>query len=241
MTLNSKLRLALLLLVVFSANLVETKIESHRRGNTPVSAADSKAAYAMQRFEQAIGSRFLNFAFHDKSVWWAAYAYSFSYFILFPIGGLLVVFALARRDELAPFRVFCLAVAIDYALSLPLFMLFPVPERWAYPESGAILLSDLWSSTLITAIRPMSAINNCFPSTHTSLTVILLAVCWRFDFRFRWTATALGLTVILSTFVLGIHWLPDIIAGVVVGLLSVDIARRFTDTSERRELARYTA
>ena len=83
----------------------------------------------------------------------------------------------------------------------------------------------------------MSALNNCFPSTHTSLTVIVLLVCWRFQFRFRNTVAALGLTVILATFVLGIHWLADIIAGVVVGFLSVDIARRFTDTSERRELA----
>ena len=36
--------------------------------------------------------------------------------------------------------------------------------------------------------------------------------------------TALGMTVILATFVLGIHWLADIIAGIAVGLLSVAIA-----------------
>ena len=78
---------------------------------------------------------------------------------------------------------------------------------------------------------------HCFPSTHVSLTVIILAVCWLFQVRFRNTVTALGITVILSTFVLGIHWLPDIVAGMVVGVLSVAIAWRFTDTSERRELA----
>ena len=49
--------------------------------------------------------------------------------------------------------------------------------------------------------------------------------------------TALGTMVILATFVLGIHWLADIIAGVAVGLLSVAVAWRFTDTSERLELA----
>ena len=36
---------------------------------------------------------------------------------------------------------------------------------------------------------------------------------------------------------LGIHWLADIIAGLAVGALSVGIAWRFTDTSERHELA----
>jgi len=141
--------------------------------------------------------------------------------------------ALGRRKELAPFRVVCLAVTIDYLISLPCFLLFPVPERWAYPESNAMLLSDMWTSNLIAAMRPISALNNCFPSTHVSLTVVMLAVCWLFHVRFRATITALGTTVILATFVLGIHWLADIIAGVTVGLVSVGIAWRWTDTTER--------
>ena len=115
--------------------------------------------------------------------------------------------------------------------------MFPVPERWAYPESNAILLSDLWSSKLILAIRPISALNNCFPSTHVSLAVIIVAVCWLFQIRLRNAVTVMGLMVILSTFVLGIHWLGDIIAGFLVGILSVGIAWRYTDTSERGQLA----
>jgi membrane-associated phospholipid phosphatase len=67
--------------------------------------------------------------------------------------------------------------------------------------------------------------------------VVILAVCWLFHVRLRNTISALGMTVILATFVLGIHWLADIVAGMLVGLLSVAIAWRFTDTSERRELA----
>jgi len=116
-------------------------------------------------------------------------------------------------------------------------LFFPVPERWAYPESDAILLSDQWTSVLIDSIRPMSALNNSFPSTHVSLTVIMIIVCWMFHVRLRMTVTALATTVILATFVLGIHWLTDIIAGVAAGALSVGVARRFTDTSERHELA----
>jgi membrane-associated phospholipid phosphatase len=42
--------------------------------------------------------------------------------------------------------------------------------------------------------------------------------------------------VILSTFALGIHWMADIIAGALVGMLSVTIAWRFTDRREGREL-----
>ena len=53
-------------------------------------------------------------------------------------------------------------------------------------------------------------------------------VGYLFRVRMRHTMLALGTTVILSTFVLGIHWLPDILAGVAVAFLSVALARRMT-------------
>jgi membrane-associated phospholipid phosphatase len=230
---NTKPGLVLLLLLLFAVNLAETSWETSRHSGSPVSAADYRGAYAVQQLEP----RFITFEFHDKTPDWVTYAYSISYFVVFPGIALGVLIALARRPELAPFRVLCLAVAADYLVSLPWFLLFPVPERWAYPESNAILLSDNWSSSLINSIRPVSALNNSFPSTHVSLTVILIAVCWLFHVRLRTTVTALGMMVIVATFVLGIHWLADILAGVAVGMLGVAIAWRFTDTSERLELA----
>jgi membrane-associated phospholipid phosphatase len=229
---NTKPGLIALLLIVFCINVGETWVSTSSRGESPVSPTEYKTAFAVQRFEREV----VNFEFHDKTARWAMYASSFSYFMLFPIVAATVLFALARRHELAPFRVLCLAVATDYFVSLFCFLVFPVPERWAYPESNAILLSDQWTSNLIEFIRPISALNNCFPSTHVSLTVILLIVCWRFDVRFRHSITALLLTVIFSTFLLGIHWLADITAGIFVGGLSVAMALRWTDTSERREL-----
>ncbi len=233
MLINSKSGLFVLLLLVFLVNFAETSWETTARQQSGVSAAEYRNAFAVHSLEP----EFINFEFHDQTTTWAMYAYSISYFALFPVLAAGVLIALARRKPLAPFRVLCLAVAADYLISLPWFLFFPVPERWAYPESNAILLSDLWSSSLIDAIRPISALDNSFPSTHVSLTVVIIAVCWLFQVRLRATVTALGTTVILATFVLGIHWLADILAGIGVGLLSVALAWRWTDTSERSELA----
>jgi len=233
MIINTKSGLVLVLLAVFSANLLETAWEASLHSGSPVSAADSKGAYAVQQFEPA----FVDFEFHDATAEWAMYAYSTAYFVLFPLLATGVVVALLRRPALAPFRVLTLAVAIDYLVSLPFFLLFPVPERWADPNSSAILLSDRWSAALIDSIRPMSAINNSFPSTHVSLTMIMILVCYVFGVRLRHSVAALGTMVMLATFVLGIHWLADIIAGLAVGTLSVALGWICTDTSGRRELA----
>jgi membrane-associated phospholipid phosphatase len=97
-----------------------------------------------------------------------------------------------------------------------------------------MLLSDLWSSKLIETIRPISALDNCFPSFHVSMTVITALVCYVYEVRMTRMVAALGGIVIVSTFVLGIHWIPDMIAGAAVGTISVMAARRLCRWWDRR-------
>ena len=124
-----------------------------------------------------------------------------------------------------------LAVAIDYAVSLPFFIFFPVPERWSFFESEAMLLSDKWSDWLIRAIRPMSGLDNSFPSNHVSLIVLALTACLIFEVPYRKCAIPLGATVVLSTFVLGVHWLPDMLGGLALGIASMLLAWRLTQAN----------
>ena len=205
---------------VFVVNWFETALESAVPGWRSWNGQRSLfSAYNFHELE-----RNLSFEYQGLADAIAIYGYSFAYFFLFPILGLVVAVALARTRRAWAYRSFAIAVALDYAITLPLFLAFPVPERWSYPDAEAILLSDQWSTRLIEAIRPISGLDNCFPSIHVSLTVIFIAYCFRYKLRLRWTALFLGVIVILSTFVLGIHWIADIVAGLVLGLLSAHVA-----------------
>jgi PAP2 superfamily protein len=210
---------SLLLAAVFLANLVETWADA--RFGTPLSPRALTHATVMRGIEG--GFTFRN---HDMANPIAVYGYSAAYFVLFPLLVLAVGVVLARRAEREPYRVLALALTVDYAISLACFLLFPVPERWAFPESGAMLLSDLWTSRLIKAFRPMSALDNCFPSFHVSMMVIVIVTSYLYRVKLRDAVAALGAVVILSTFVLGIHWMPDIAAGSAVAVISVAVARR---------------
>jgi len=168
----------------------------------------------------------------------SVYGYSIAYFFFLPVLGILVTACLARRKNIVALRALCLAVTIDYLVSLPFFLFFPVPERWTSADSAAILLSDEWSSKLIEVIRPLSGLDNSFPSFHVSLTVVIVLICFVFKFRFRITAAVLGSLVVISTFILGIHWLPDIIAGFAVGTLSVLLATTLASRADKRKLQR---
>lgn len=217
--LDNKLVLWSLLGLLFLINLIETTVETLWESSAWGEIAVRWGTYLSQaslEFEPG-----LSFANHQAAGWTAVYGYSISYFFVFPALCVLVAIALSRRETASPFRVFTLSLGAAYALSLPFFLLFPVIERWAFPGSEAILLSDLWSSSLIDSVRSISGLDNCFPSTHTSFTVIAILLSFQYRVRLRWAVLGLGLTVIISTFVLGIHWVPDIFAGVMVAGLSV--------------------
>jgi membrane-associated phospholipid phosphatase len=211
----------LLLSVVFLVNFLETTVEAAIRDSWGVGRElGYQLARAAHWFEGAT-----NVGGSGAASPVIVYGYSSAYFFAMLALVIATGWALARAPGSEPFRIFALAVTVDYAISLPFFLFFPVPERWAYPESGAILLSDLWAPKLIEIFRPISGLDNCFPSFHVSLTVVTVALAFLYRLRYRWSALWIGLLITLSTTVLGIHWLTDIVAGLATGILAVAGAR----------------
>lgn len=211
----------MLLALVFLANYIQTSVDAALTPRSLGVEAGYPIADAFQWFE-----RYLSFELHDTTSAIASYGYSASYFVIFPVLCLYVAWALARKRDPRPYQAVSLAVAIDYAISLPFFIFFPVPERWSSPLTEAMLLSDKVSDKLIEFIRPMSGMDNSFPSFHVSLTVLVVAAGFMFRVPMRMSALVFGATIVLSTFVLGVHWIPDMIAGFAVGIASVLLAWR---------------
>jgi membrane-associated phospholipid phosphatase len=211
----------LLLAAVFLVNYVETSVDAALTPARLGADAGYPVADAFRWFEGG-----LSFELHDTVGALAYYGYSASYFVIFPVLCLYAAWVLARRKDPRPYQALGLGVALDYLISLPFFVFFPVPERWSSPDTEAMLLSDKVSDRLIELVRPVSGLDNCFPSFHVSLTVLVVAACFMFRVPMRVLAAALGTTIVLSTFVLGVHWLPDMLAGLALGIVSLLLAWR---------------
>ena len=218
----TKLKWTGLLGVVFLVNYVQTAFETCCKRQSTVDLGFDIAT-ALHHIERHF--RFVN---HDLTNAVAVYGYSVSYFFLLPVLALLVAY-FAWRKSVRAYRGFVLGIAAAYAISLPFFLFFPVIERWAFPDSGAIMLSDLWTSGLIEAIRPISALDNSFPSFHTSSSIVISLTCFAYALPLRWMTFFLSWTIILATITLGIHWIPDLIAGLAVGVLAVVFGIRIQD------------
>jgi serine/threonine protein kinase len=214
-----------LLCTLFVVNYVETAIETRLRTAYGIGLETERfLGEAASWFERG-----LSFEQHDAASDVAVYGFSVVYFFAFPLLIIGAVIVFARQERPQGLLLVSISMAIDYAITLPFYILFPVPERWTFPDADAVLLSDLWTSTLIQAFRPISGLNNCFPSFHVSTTVVIVVCLHIYKVRFRRAAVPIGLAIILSTFGLGIHWVSDILAGAGVGVVSVWAGQRMID------------
>ena len=221
-SLDTRIGLTVLLGAILAINWAETSIEAALRRHYGVGESlGYELAAVMSSFEQG-----LSFERHDLTHPLGIYAVSVAYFFVPIVLGLVTAWRLARLPTVKPYRTFVFAIALTYGIGLVCYIFFPVPERWAYPDSDAVLLSDLWTTALIDALRPISGLDNCFPSFHVASMTIVSVLGYVYRLRFRHAVMFLAGTVILSTFMLGIHWLPDIAAGFALGLITTRLALR---------------
>jgi hypothetical protein len=216
--LNNRLGLIFILLTLFMVNYIQTQMEANLK--TP---AQYETGYKIaQTFMNLEGN--LDFSPFEGLGEWATIAHSITFYILFPALLLIVSTGLLFRREISPFRVMTLGLAISYLVALAFFIFFPVPERWAFPSANAILLSDAWSTGWVEFYRSFRALDNSFPSLPAAFTLVMIFVCYRYRFKFKNPICLIGLAVILSSFTLGIHWVPDLIMGGFLGVFSVSLA-----------------
>jgi len=216
--LNNRLGLIFILLAVFTVNYIQTQMESSLKN-----PAHYETGYKIaQAFMELEGN--LDFSQFGGLGEGAAAAHSISYYILFPVLLLMVIAGLLFRREITPIRVMTLGLAISYLIALCLFIFFPVPERWAFPPANATLLSDILSTGWIESYRSFRALDNAFPSLSAAFILVMIFVCYRYQFKFKNPICLLGIMVILSSFTLGIHWVPDLVMGGFLGVFSTSLA-----------------
>jgi membrane-associated phospholipid phosphatase len=146
------------------------------------------------------------------------YVYGYVYLLVFPF------LAFAMLDESDRFRKLVIAYGLNYTIGLACYILFVAyGPRNLLPGQVEGLLYTTWpQSQLLTS--EVNTNTNVFPSLHSSLavTVALLARKTREEYPYWYPiAIVLAVSVCLSTMYLGIHWGTDVVAGILLALLSV--------------------
>lgn len=116
--------------------------------------------------------------------------------------------------------------ALNYGIALPFYLLVPVKEAWAGDAGVRFLIPTVYPA-FETQYRPLSGLDNCFPSLHTSLALTFALIAWQAGYRRLAGLLTLGAgLVMLSTLYLGVHWVPDMFAGMALALVAAGVAVR---------------
>jgi membrane-associated phospholipid phosphatase len=157
--------------------------------------------------------------------------FSFMYFLMLMtlLFSSPILYLYMGREDLV--RMISLGYLLTYLFAFPFYIFFPVDEVWTYSEHVP-LLSNAISPMLAESMRGASAINNCFPSLHTSFSILLAFTASLSGIRgytiLVWVSAS---SIIFSTIYLGVHWVVDVVGGmmlaaIVISILLLDRRRR---------------
>lgn len=163
------------------------------------------------------------------------YIFGYAVLLSFPLIGYLFA------DDATPYKTTVTAYAVNYAVAIVLYVTVLAYGPRVYSAEVSHGLLELFPQ--ITGLLALAnSAENVFPSLHASMSMTVLFVAFQTHSEFpRWTPVAvfLALNVVLSTMALGIHWVIDVVAGVVLAWLSVIAANRLV--SRRQPTATTTA
>ncbi len=154
---------------------------------------------------------------------------SYFYVVLFPSLMIASIGIYTFQKNYKLYYALCYALMINYMVAIPFYLFFPVNEVWHFHPDVDFPLLQVFP-TFETEYRPLSGLNNCFPSLHTSISVSLAVIAMKSRNAF-WERFVLGsaAVIIFSIFYLGIHWFADMSAGVLLGLFASQAALRLSE------------
>lgn len=148
------------------------------------------------------------------------YFTSFYYVILFTAIMIASVGIYTYQKNYQLFYALCYAILINYIVAFPFYLFFPVNEVWSVHPNVDLLIHNVFP-TFESEYRPLSGIDNCFPSLHTSLSITMAVIASKSSSRLWRYFTAISAAIIIfSIFYLGIHWFLDMCAGLALGFFA---------------------
>lgn len=140
------------------------------------------------------------------------------YLMGFPFLLVFTFFILVYTRKFKALEEYIIAFVLIYLAAYPFFVFFPVEVTGYTLHSVDPLLYNL-SPIIVEGIKLSDpGLDNCLPSLHTALSMIaMLIVFFRTNLR-RYKIFAVGITtlILFTILYLGIHWITDMVAGIVL-------------------------
>ena len=162
--------------------------------------------------------------------------FSVMYILIHPWMLYFPVLLFILSDEERPAKATLLMYPLTYLLALPFYLFFPATNVFTY-HGVASPVFELFPQ-LTGFYYGVTTPNNTFPSLHVALALLVAhAARYSRNRNYRYWAYFYAGSVTLATLYLNVHWIVDVVGGILVALVVATFTRRFIST-ERLALHR---
>jgi hypothetical protein len=178
--------------------------------------------------------------FEDGIVYWFSqnwnpillYFFVLIYIVIYPFSVWFSLVYFILDEQKKALKSLAYALVITYIIALPFYLFFPITNVYTYYGAESALETVL--PTVEQFFYSTTTCNNCLPSLHTAMT-IFIAYCGSKtgNKKFAYFTYFMMISVIISVFYLSIHWITDVIAGIIVALVTIFLLERFIHKTEK--------
>jgi len=157
----------------------------------------------------------------------------FSYYFILPILGIALYF----RGKLKEFDSLVLASAISFYISYLGFIFFPVEgPRCALASLHQTPIKGFIFAPLAQWVVKVAGLHGgCMPSSHVAVTMVVFVFAYKYTRRLFYFLGPLILSLFIGTIWGRFHYISDVIAGILVGIFSLYLAKRIEKDRKRKE------
>ena len=154
------------------------------------------------------------------------YFFVFIYIILYPFILWFSIFYFLITDERIAMKIFAYSLVIIYTIALPFYLFLPITNVYIYYGSNSAL------NMVIPGVEKFfyatTTTNNCFPSLHVAMSLLVVkTVSLTDNKRFIYLTYFCAICVICSVIYLAIHWITDVIGGILLAFFVFYLMKRF--------------
>ncbi len=145
------------------------------------------------------------------------YFFVFVYIGLYPFMLWFTLLYFIMVNEKKAMKTFACSLVGIYAIALPFYLFVPITNVYSYYGTPSAL--NMVIPSIEQFFYTTTTTNNCFPSLHVAVSLLLVkSVSLTNNKRFIYLTYFCAICVICSVIYLAIHWLTDVIGGILLTL-----------------------
>ncbi len=154
------------------------------------------------------------------------YFFVFMYIVVYPFTLWFSPLYFIITDDKKAIKTLAYGLLLIYVIALPFYLFFPVTNVYTFYGAESAL------ETVIPSVESffysVTTLNNCLPSLHVAMTLLIAkSVSVAKNKRYAYFTYFCAVSVILSVIYLAIHWITDVICGVLLAFGVFYLQKKF--------------